>query len=357
MDSNKLLTVSSSPHIHAEEDTRSIMLDVIIALVPVLAVSVYFFGWRTLIITVVSVLSCVIFEYLSQRIMKRPVTVGDLSAVVTGMLFAYTLPPSVPYWVIIAGAFFAIVIVKQLFGGLGKNFVNPALAARAFLFSWPVFMTTWPLPSTEIPIFGEFHGAANTIQSAVDAVTGATPLAMLDTISHGTAETAMMAKANLPSLFQMMVGMHAGSLGETSALVLVLGGIYLLIRRVIHARIPLAFIFTVAALSFLFPPALMPALDWMFYSVLSGGLLLGAIFMATDSVTSPMTPRGQLIFGIGCGLITVFIRQFCTLPEGVCYAILIMNLFSWVLDRTGYSSILGRRARLSADSRDGGAQN
>ena len=307
------LAVSSSPHIRAEDGTRSIMLDVIIALTPALAIAVYVFGLRALLLTVVSVAACVFFEWGYRKLLKKSCDVGDLSAVVTGMLLAYCLPVSAPFWIPVVGAFFSIVIVKQLYGGIGKNFLNPALAGRAFLFSWPTIMATWVAPLSYSSIFHI---------STVDAVTSATPMAALHagTLPEGV------------SLAQMFLGYIGGSLGEVSTLVLLLGGIYLVIRRVITPRIPLAYLLTVAVVTFAFPKA-GTNWEWMLYNLCGGGLMLGAIFMATDYTTSPVTKTGQLIYGIGCGLITVFIRYFGSYVEGVTYAILIMNTCVWLLDK------------------------
>ncbi len=307
------LTVSSSPHIRTDEDTRSIMLDVIIALIPALAVAAYVFGFRALLVTVVSVLGCVFFEELYRKLMKKSSTIGDLSAVVTGMLLAFCLPATVPLWIVLVGDFFAIVVVKQLFGGIGKNFVNPALAARAFLFSYPVVMSTWVAPLSYKSFFN--IGTA-------DIITGATPLAS-------------MSGSALPSDFtltQAFLGQIGGSMGEVSALAILLGGIYLLIRRVISPRIPLAYLITVAALAFIFPRG-NDNLTWMLWQLCSGGVMLGAVFMATDYATSPITPIGQIIYGVGCGLLTIFIRYFGAYPEGTSYAILIMNVCVWLIDK------------------------
>ena len=308
------LTISSSPHAHASTTTRTVMRDVLIALTPALAGSVYFFGFRALMVTLISVAACVFFEWAYRKVMKLDSTVWDLSAVVTGVLLAFVCPVTIPYWCVVAGAFFAIIIVKQLFGGIGQNFVNPALAARAFLMSWPLQMTKWVVPG--------FENAAG-IHSTADAVTGATPLAA-------------MHQGALPqeSLSDLFFGRVGGCLGETSALLLLIGLVYLLIRRVISLRIPLSFIGTVAALTFLFPMG-NPSLEWMGAQVLSGGLLLGAIFMATDYVTSPVTKLGQVVFGIGCGALTVAIRYFGGYNEGVSYAILVMNCCVVMLDRIG----------------------
>lgn len=324
------LIVSSSPHIKHEDGTSSIMLDMVIALAFPLGIAVFQFGWRAAILAVISVVSCVVFEYVYRKLLKKPKSIGDLSAVVTGLLLAFCLPASVPYWIPVVGAFFAMVIVKQLFGGLGKNFMNPALAARAFLFSWPVIMTTWPLAGTSLPLWGEIP----------DTMTGATPLASL---KNGVLP-------NL-SLQDMFLGQMSGSMGEISAIVLLIGGFYLWVRGVITPRIPLTYMGTVALLTFLFAPEGVSQLNFMLSHLLSGGLVLGAVYMATDYATSPVTKRGQLLFGIGCGLLTVFIRFFGSLPEGVCYSILIMNACAWLLDKAG----MPRRFGTSIFSRKGGA--
>jgi len=312
MPMDKQLVVSSSPHGGIAEDTRALMLDVIIALTPALILAVFFFGFRALTLTLVSVASCIAFEFLYRKFMKKSISVGDLSAVVTGILLAFNVPASAPYWMIVIGAGFAIIIVKQLYGGIGKNFMNPALAARVFLLSWPALMTTWPKVFESIPLTG----------SVADVVTAATPLA---SIKAGA----------LPdyTIMELMLGQHGGSLGETSALVLLLGGLYLVLRKVISPRIPLCFIGTVAVLTFIFPRGGVSNLDWMICNVFSGGLILGAVFMATDYATSPVTKRGQIVFGIGCGLITVFIRYFGAYPEGVSFSILVMNACVWFFDR------------------------
>lgn len=309
----RMLSVSVSPHIRSDEDTRSIMLDVLIALVPALGVAAYMFGIRAILVTVVSCLACVFFEWAYRKLMKKPKSIGDLSAVVTGTLLAYCLPVTIPIWVLIIGDFFAIVIVKELFGGLGKNFMNPALAGRVFLFSWPVLMNTWVVPLSYTSFFQI---------STADAVTSATPLAS-------------MANGSLPegvTLFQNFLGQVGGSLGEISAFALLLGGVYLLIRRVITLRIPMSFLITVALLSFLFPQG-NERLVWTAWQLCSGGVLLGSIFMATDYVTSPVNPKAQIVYGVGCGLLTVFIHRFGAYAEGVSYAILIMNATVWLLDK------------------------
>jgi electron transport complex protein RnfD len=275
---------------------------------------VVFFGFRALLVTLVSAAACVFFEWAYSRIAKTDCKIYDLSAVVTGVLLAFVCPVTIPYWCIIIGDFFAIVVVKQLFGGLGRNIVNPALAARAFMFSWPALMTNWVKPG--------FQNAAG-IFSTVDAVTGATPLAA-------------MGMGQLPeaSVQQMLLGNIGGCIGETSALLLTVGLLYLLARKVISIRIPAVFIGTVAVLTVLFPRGNDPIL-WMASQLFAGGLFLGAIFMATDYVTSPITKLGQVIFAIGCGVLTVVIRYFGGYPEGVSYAILVMNICVVLLDRIG----------------------
>ena len=308
------LTISSSPHAHAPVTTQTIMRDVLIALSPALLLSIYFFGFRALTVTAVSAAACVFFEWAYRKLMKLDNTAYDLSAVVTGVLLAFVCPVTIPYWTIILGDLFAIVLVKQLFGGIGKNFVNPALAGRAFMFSWPVLMSTW--------VKAGFENAAGLLSTA-DAVTAATPLAAM--------HQGQMCEETISQLFWGNVG---GCLGETSAFALLLGFAYLLVRKVISARIPVAYIATVAVLAFLFPMGNEPV-AWMAAQVFGGGLMLGAIFMATDYVTSPVTKLGQIIFGIGCGVLTILIRYFGGYNEGVSYAILIMNCCVVLLDKVG----------------------
>ena len=308
------LTISSSPHAHSPVTTQTIMRDVLIALVPALLGSIYFFGFRALLVTLVSAAACVFFEWGFCKIRKLHCKTYDLSAVVTGVLLAFVCPVTIPYWTIILGDFFAIVLVKMLFGGLGKNIVNPALAGRAFLFSWPVLMSNW--------VKVGFDNAAGLLSTA-DAVTAATPMSA-------------MHQGALPeeSILDMFLGNIGGCIGETSALLLVIGFIYLLYRKVITARIPLAYIGTVAILAFLFPQG-NDRIAWMAAQVFGGGLMLGAIFMATDYVTSPLTKLGQIVYGIGCGVITILIRYFGGYSEGVTYAILCMNACAVLLDKIG----------------------
>ncbi len=308
------LTISSSPHAHSPVTTQTIMRDVLIALVPALLGSIYFFGFRSLLVTLVSAAACVFFEWGFCKVRKLHCKTYDLSAVVTGVLLAFVCPVTIPYWTIILGDFFAIVLVKMLFGGLGKNIVNPALAGRAFLFSWPVLMSNW--------VKVGFSNAAGLLSTA-DAVTAATPMSA-------------MHQGALPeeSILDMFLGNIGGCIGETSALLLIIGFIYLLYRKVITARIPLAYIGTVAILAFLFPQG-NDRIAWMAAQVFGGGLMLGAIFMATDYVTSPLTKLGQIVYGIGCGVITILIRYFGGYSEGVTYAILCMNACAVLLDKIG----------------------
>lgn len=315
------LKVTSSPHLRAPDGTRSIMLDVIIALIPALAAGCYIFGARALLVTAISVVSCVVFEFLYRKLMKKSSSVGDLSAVVTGILLAFTLPSTVPWWIPVVGSFFAIVIVKQLFGGIGKNFMNPALAGRAFLFSWPAIMSKWVVPLSYDSFFN-FSLDAVTTATTVDGVSSATPLASLHSgvLPEGT------------GLLSAFFGQVGGCIGEISAFALLLGGLYLILRRIISARIPLAYLLTVAVLCLIFPKG-GDRISWMLWNLCSGGLMLGAIFMATDYTTSPVNSWAQIVFGIGCGLITVFIRYFGSYVEGVSYAILIMNVCVWLLDK------------------------
>ena len=337
------LSVASSPHASAPQGTKQLMRDVLIAMVPALLVAVYFFGPRALALTAFSAAACVFFEWGYRKLMKQSNTCGDLSAVITGVLLAFVCPVYLPYWVILIGDFFAIVVVKQLFGGLGKNFLNPALAGRAFLMLCdPVDMTTWvkPGPANWLGLF-----------SNVDAVTGATPL------SADFMHSGLLPKATLSD---MLVGNVGGCIGEVCALALLAGGIFLMLRGVIRFRIPLAYIGTVAVITFVFPQGGNSSLQWMLYEVLGGGLMLGAFFMATDYVTSPATNKGEWIYGVGCGLLTVFIRYFGGYPEGVSYAILLMNLCVWIFDQIGQPARFGvtkamkQAARAKAKAEKGG---
>ena len=295
------LTVASSPHIRGNFRTNRIMLDVVLALLPALAVGAGFQGPRALIVALLSVSTCVVAEYLYSLITKSRNTAVDGSAVVTGLLLAMTLPATVPYWLVIVGDVFAIIFVKALCGGLGQNIFNPALAARALmLLIFPVGLT-------------RFEG--------LDGVTAATPLHHM-----------VMPALPTETIGQMFVGRCPGTIGEVSALALLIGGAYLVIRKVISIRIPAAYLGTVALVTLIFSKTGDP-ISWMLYSLFSGGVMLGAIFMATDYATSPATPVGQVIYGIGCGILTVFFRYNGLFPEGVTYAILIMNAFVWFIDR------------------------
>ena len=306
------LTISSSPHVHSPVTTQTIMRDVLIALAPALIGSVCFFGPRALTVTLVSVLACFFFEKLWCKLMKQDDKTYDLSACVTGVLLAFVCPPTIAYWQIVLGALFAIILVKMLFGGIGRNIVNPALAGRAFMFSWPVAMSTWVKVGVE--------NWASPFSTA-DIVTAATPLAA-------------MHQGQMPaeSVLDMFLGNIGGCLGETSVVLLLIGGIYLVVRKVISPRIPLFYIGTVAVLTVLFPMG-NDRLAWMAAQLFGGGLMLGAIFMATDYVASPITKKGQMIYAIGCGVLTVLIRYFGGYNEGVSYAILVMNCCVVLLDR------------------------
>ena len=313
------LIVSSAPHIVTESDTTRLMGTVILALVPAWAASVYIFGFRALLLSVVCVAASVLFEYLYNMFMHKKQTVSDLSAALTGLLIAFNVPSSFPLWQAIIGCFFAIIVVKQLFGGIGRNFSNPAITARIFLFiSFAANMSTWPLPRMQV---------------TADAVTGATPIVIY-------AEGSMDQLLTLGTLF---LGFHGGSTGEVCALALIIGGVFLIIRKVISPIIPCAFIGTVFVFGFIATGSLQMAL----FHVLAGGVLLGAFFMATDYVTSPKLPLGQLIFGIGCGIITMSIRLFGSYPEGVSFSILLMNICTPLLNNLSYKFYL----------KEGGAKN
>ena len=333
------LSVASSPHASSPVGTKNLMRDVLIALIPALAMGIYVFGPRALTMTLVSVVFCDIFEWLYCKIMHKPIPCGDLSAAITGVLLVFVCPVTLPYWTIIIGDAFAIIVVKQLFGGLGTNFLNPALGGRAFLMlCYPVPMTTWAAPGKDNWV--SIISSAKTL-SGVDVVTGATPLA-----------NDFMKKGLLPdgvSLSDMFIGNIGGCVGEISAIALLIGGIYMLAKGVIRIRIPAAYIITVAVLTLVFSraPEDVNRVTWMLYEIFGGGLFLGAFFMATDYVTSPNTPKGEVIFGIGAGLLVVFIRRFGGYPEGVCYSILIMNICVWLIDK----ATLPHRFGVSAEMR------
>lgn len=303
----KKLTVSASPHVRSSETTTGIMLDVIIALVPAFVMSVVYFGTRALALTAVTVATAVISEYLSRKAMKRSNTIGDLSAVVTGLILAFNLPVTLPLWMAAIGSIVAVVVVKQMFGGVGQNFVNPAMTARIILMvSFPAAMANW------------VESGANAWSA--DAVTAATPMATLAKVQGGDISAVAL---ELPSIAEMLLGRHGGSMGEVCSIALVCGGVYLLLRKVISPIIPVCFIGTVAVFMFI---AGKGNIDFVIYQLLGGGLMLGAFFMATDYATSPINKKGKIVFGIGCGLITCVIRIFGALPEGVSFSIIIMNI-------------------------------
>lgn len=305
-------TVSASPHIHSAETTTGLMLDVIIALLPSLIASVFLFGPRALAVIATTVLTCVISEYLCRKAMKRNNTLGDLSAVVTGLLLAFNLPVTIPLWIAAIGSVVAIVVVKQFFGGIGQNFVNPALVGRIVLMaSFPTAMSTWKQPLA-------WRG--------VDAATTASPLAEITKMYNAgdVSSAAFSANDSLPSLFKMFIGQRQGCLGEVCAAALIIGFLYLIIRRVISPVIPLTYVGTVAVIALI---AGKGSLTFMAYEILGGGLLLGAIFMATDYTTSPINFKGKIIYAVGCGLLTAVIRLFGSLPEGVSFSIILMNIF------------------------------
>jgi electron transport complex protein RnfD len=312
---SNLLNVSPSPHAHGNETTRKLMTGVIIALIPAFLSSVFYFGYGAIIVTATSVLSCILFEYLIQRFMfRKPITITDGSAVVTGLLLAFNLPSNIPVFIIIIGAFISIAVAKMTFGGLGNNPFNPALVGRVFmLISFPVQMTSWPLPK------GFSTGY-------VDAITGATPLALIkEGLKNGEPIQQLMAQVPTPS--QMFLGNMGGSLGEVAAVALLIGLVYLLIKKIITWHIPVSVIGSIAIFT---------TILWLInpeknagpmFHLLAGGILLGAIFMATDYVTSPMNPKAMIIYGCGIGMLTVIIRVWGAYPEGISFAILIMNAF------------------------------
>jgi electron transport complex protein RnfD len=306
-----MLLVSSSPHIRSNESIQRIMLDVIIALTPAAIGSVYFFGLNALKLILISIASSVFFEAVTQKAFKKPVTINDLSAVITGILIAFNLPASAPWWLPIMGTAFAIIIVKQFFGGLGSNFMNPALAARAMLLtSWPTHMST-------------FTG------TRPDVVASATPLAIM---KHGTA-----AGSELPKLMDMFIGNIPGAIGETSSLLLLIGAAYLIIRQVIDWKIPVFYIGT----TFIMLLLLGVETELLPYHILGGGLILGAFYMATDYASSPVTPMGRVIFGIGAGILTALIRVKGGFPEGVSYSILLMNIATPLIEKFTTPKVFG----------------
>ena len=305
-------TNPSAPYLAPNTSIRGMMLDVLVALLPAYAMSVFLFGWWALVLGIISVGSCVGFEALYRRFTHQSNSTGDLSACVTGLLLCMSIPSDSPWWVPILGGAFAIVVVKQFYGGLGRNFMNPALAGRMLLASFPVLMTTWVDPVLRLS------------KTHTDVITSATPMSYLH--AH-----------TLPpiGLSELLAGQHAGSLGEGPVFLLLFGGIYLMARKVISPRIPLSYLGTVAVLTFLFPLGDCGRMDWMVAQLFSGGLVLAAFFMATDPTTTPVTPHGQIMFGLGCGFLTVVLRYYSSYPEGVGWAILTMNTCVWLLDKSG----------------------
>ncbi|MBR6580183.1 MAG: RnfABCDGE type electron transport complex subunit D [Ruminococcus sp.] len=313
------LTVSPSPHDEQYTKTSDIMLNVCIALLPALIAGCIFFGMRSLIVTAVCVGTAVLSEYICRKLMKRDNTIGDLSAVVTGIILAMNLPVTIPLWIAALGSFIAIAVVKQLFGGLGQNFANPAITARIVLMvSFPSAMTKWVLPFE--------------YRNSVDAVTGATPLVLQGMSADKLAEI----NQEIPSYLDLFLGNVGGCLGETSALALLLGGLYLIARKIINPAVPFVFIGSLALLSFI-------AGGDPFYEILSGGVFLGAFFMATDYATTPISTKGKIVFGLGCGIITFVIRHFGSFPEGVSFSILLMNILTPYIEQCTRTKIFGAK--------------
>ncbi len=318
----KRLLVAPSPHVRMPDTTATIMYDVVFALFPAVAWGCYLFGLRAALLCILSILSAVAAEWVTEKCLHRPITVTDGSAVVTGLLIALNMPVTVPLWIPVLGSAFAIVLVKQLFGGIGKNFMNPALAGRVFLFlSFPALVAgNWPRHDVTITDWWSWG-----VPQQMDGITSATPLMQ--------AKAGGISVLNNPVLRErFLTGLHSGCIGEVSAIAILIGGVYLLLRRVISWHIPVSMLGTVALLTFLFPAAGADRAVYMICQVFGGGLLFAAFFMATDYATSPITNRGRLIFGCGCGVITVLIRTFGSTPEGVSFAILVMNLLVPYID-------------------------
>jgi len=336
------LHLSASPHVRSPLSVPKVMLAVIIALVPALVASIIFFGASAAMLTAVCVASAVAAEAVANLLLRRGQSIGDLSAIVTGILVAFNLPPSLPLWMAALGSIFAIVVAKMVFGGLGCNFINPALAGRAFLVaSYPAPMTSYPAT-----VFGSVNGLAETAASSagsiVDAVSSATPLGAIKQVFADNLFDAGVFSTALSDLFFGNVG---GCIGETSALALLVGGIFLMAIRAVDVRIPLAYIFTVFSLFWIVNGTgtyfTVDSLIAPTFHILGGGLFLGAFFMATDPVTSPITPRGRILFGVGCGVLTFLIRKYGGYPEGVSFSILLMNLTVPLIDRYTRPAIYG----------------
>lgn len=342
-----LLTISGSPHVHGKESVQKIMWGVVIAMIPLAVASILFFGWDAVRVMVISVAACVILEWLIQKfIMKMPPTIGDGSAVITGLLLAFNVPSNLNWWIIVIGAIIAIGVAKMSFGGLGKNPFNPALVGRVFLLiSFPQQMTTWPKAKA---LFGQAHQAVTSATAgaaqAADATTGATPMGI---IKGGLASGDDVSKVieQLPDYVESLIGQHGGSLGEISVIAILLGGIFMLFRKIITWHIPVSFLGTAflfaAIMHWVNPGLYIPPM----YHLMFGGMMLGAIFMATDMVTSPMSPWGQILFGAGCGALTMIIRLWGAYPEGVSFAILIMNAFVPLINRGFKPKRFGEKAR------------
>jgi len=317
---NQIMTVSSPPHMYGTASIEARMRTVLIALAPAFFMAVYRYGIQAFYTTAIAVIAALLAEYLYQRVMGKSVTINDYSAAITGVLLAFNLPPDVPFWIPVIGSVFAIIIVKQLFGGLGSNFLNPALAARAFLLaSFPVHMTSWT-----------FRNGAS-----IDGVSGATYLAVVKQNPSFSPEFA--------DYMALLFGKVGGCVGETSAIALLIGGIYLIVKKIISWRIPVFYIGSFAVFAFIFGRlGFFTGAENILFEVLNGGLIMGAFFMATDYATSPITPNGKIVMGIGCGFLTVFIRFFGGYPEGVSYAIIIMNLFVPLIDKYVRPRVYGR---------------
>ncbi|MEO0068837.1 MAG: RnfABCDGE type electron transport complex subunit D [candidate division WOR-3 bacterium] len=342
------LLVTASPHIFSPVNVSKLMWAVVFALLPAFAGSIYFFGLRALLIVLISTFSAVLFDAVAQLLFGRRVTIGDGSAVITGILLGFNLPPNVPWWLPVAGSGFAMVVAKQFFGGLGHNFINPALAGRAFLVaSWPTQMTTSYLAPRGglIPALSQ-----DALKVCTDAVTSATPLNVLKQGSKlvlpGCDPRLLYEQLqSWSTLKRLFFGNTGGCIGETSALLLLIGGILLIAMKVIDWRIPLSYLLTVAGLVLILPGNKANLLNYTLFHLLSGGLMLGAFYMATDYVTSPLTHKGRVIFGIGCGILTVVIRLWGGYPEGVCYSILLMNVATPLIDRLTLPRVFGTRMR------------
>lgn len=323
-------TVSASPHIRAGHKTSTAMRVVILALVPALCFSTYLFGLRALLVAIISIGAAVCSEMLLQRMLGKKITIGDGSAVLTGLLLAFNLPPGVPWWLPAVGSAFAIIFAKQLFGGLGYNFINPALAGRAFLMaSWPSLMTKEWLS----PVGGTLSG--------IDGMSAATPLSLLkNPANYGDPQVIIRQLNDFETIRNLFLGKIGGCIGETSVLFLLIGGLFLLFTRIIDHRIVLGYLGSFALLAWVLPTE-----GTVLFHLFSGGLILGAFFMATDWVTSPITRKGRWIFGIGCGIITIIIRIWGGYPEGVSYSILLMNVFTPVIDRMTRERIFGEQKK------------